>query len=117
MTQSSGENSSTNAKLKEEEEENLLVLPGERTGGCFPSLSLSLSFQTFFFRLSFFSVFWAPRAENEVQPAFFLNHNSPHIFIERKNKEKQIFKMSIQSTTQKTPIVDKRLDAATIKKL
>ncbi len=25
--------------------------------------------------------------------------------------------MSIQSTTQKTPIVDKRLDAATIKKL
>ncbi len=76
MTQSSGENSATTAKLKEEEEENLLVPPGERREGCFPELSLS--FQTFFFRLSFFSVFWAPRAENEVQPAFFLKHNSPH---------------------------------------
>ena len=55
--------------------------------------------------------------------SFILNddtiYNSHFIFLEPSVFEKSKFyiTMSIQSTTQKTPIVDKGLDATTIKKL
>ncbi len=61
--------------------------PRREDGGML-SLALSLSFQTFFFRLSFFFSFLGAASGERGAAGFFLKHNSPiYTFVREKRKK------------------------------